>query len=89
MRMANLEQLKMLRENEPFGADDIIGNMCQDEDVYSKDMFEELTRAYLNGSDEFKHGMDKAMTILLWKDMQDIADKIQELLESDSERSAV
>ncbi len=49
-----------------------------DTDVKTIDMFEDLMYAYNNGSEEFKAGIDKACEILLWKNLQEIAEEILE-----------
>ena len=82
-RICNLEQLKKLHKNIPAGAALRMNELLQDEAVKPTDMFEELAGAYLDGSDEFKHGMDRAMNILLWHDMQDVADMIEKLTQEE------
>ena len=78
--ICNLEQLSKLRDNEPKEADNLICKLLTDEEVNCKDMFENLVTAYLKGSDEFRQGIDKACEILLWKNVQEIADMAEQLL---------
>ncbi len=84
-RICNLTQLKKLYDNEPEGTAALIAGLLQDEDVKTTDMFECLAYAYIKGSDEFRRGMDKAMTILLWKNMQDVANEVMELIDEEEE----
>lgn len=51
--------------------------LLMDEDIKTYDMFEELVVAYENGSDEFKAGMDSALSTLIWKDMHELVEHMK------------
>lgn len=52
--------------------------LLMDADITTYDMFEDLVVAYEGGNDDFKAGMNKAMQILIWKNMQELVDYIKE-----------
>lgn len=84
-KICNLEQLERLEKNVPAKADELICDMLLDERVNTTDMFVSLVHEYIGGNDEFRQGMDAALNILLWKDMQEIADAVEQQAEGDKE----
>ncbi len=51
-----------------------------DPEIGTYDMFEDLVCAYTaeNTSDEYRAGMDKVLTILTWKSMEEIAQQMKD-----------
>lgn len=60
-----------------------MAELLMDENVNTFDMFEELLNAYVLGEygddrdEAFRAGLDKACTILLWKNVQEIANEME------------
>ena len=60
-----------------------MAGLLMDENVNTFDMFEELLNAYVLGEygddrdEAFRAGLDKACTILLWKNVQEIANEME------------
>ena len=59
--------------------------MLTDPDISTYDMFEDLVVAYENGNEDFRKGMDKALVILVWRNLPEIAKYMEENCTSDSE----
>lgn len=54
-----------------------ISEMLMDTEIPTYDMFENLVVAYVNGNDDFRKGMDSALTTLVWKNMEEIVDTVK------------
>ena len=59
--------------------------MLMDENISTYDMLEDLVLAYDNGNDDFKAGMDKALGIIIWKDLPDLVKYMQEHCKAEEE----
>ena len=55
-----------------------MSDMLMDDTIPTYDMFEDLVVAYENGNEDFRKGMDKTLTILLWKNMAEICEYMKE-----------
>lgn len=63
-------------------ADEIMCNLLTDPDISVADSFNDLAYRYLNGSEDFKNGMDCVLTILTQLNLTEIAQKV---LDADKE----
>ena len=52
--------------------------MLTDPEISTYDMFEDLVLAYENGNEDFRKGMDKALEILVWTTLPEIAKYAEE-----------
>ena len=52
--------------------------MLTDPDILTYDMFEDLVIAYTNGNTDFRKGIDKALEILIWRNMENLAEYMEE-----------
>lgn len=51
--------------------------MLTDTDIPTYDMFEDLVVAYVNGNEDFRKGMNKALEVLIWKNMEELVKYIK------------
>lgn len=54
-----------------------MSSMLMDEEISTYDMFEDLITAYESGNADFKAGMDKALQILIWKNMEELVEHMK------------
>ena len=48
--------------------------MLTDPDILTYDMFEDLVIAYTENNSDFRKGIDKALEILIWRNMENLAE---------------
>jgi hypothetical protein len=61
---------------DPAKADEVICNLLTDPDVSVHDAFNDIVYRYLKGSEDFKQGIDCALTILTQYNLTEIAQKV-------------
>ena len=71
-----MEEILYKVDHEAVGEE--MSMMLMDTDISTYDMFEDLVVAYKHGGEEFRKGMDKALEVLLWKNMAEIVKHMEE-----------
>lgn len=74
--MTNLEDILYHVDHNEVAEE--IALMLTDQDIPTYDMFEDLVINYDAGSPDFKAGMDKALEIIIWRTVPDLAKYIKE-----------
>lgn len=59
--------------------------MLTDTEISTYDMFEDLVIAYDKGNEDFRKGMDKALEILVWKNLPEIVEHMKKNCIKDGE----
>lgn len=60
--------------------------MLMDTEISTYDMFEDLVVAYDKGNEDFRKGMDKALEILVWKNLPEIIEHMEKYCLKNSEQ---
>lgn len=58
-------------------APEVMSELLTDPATTTYTMYEDLMYAYISGTDEFKAGLDKAVEIMLWYNLQEVSEKVE------------
>lgn len=78
MEMSEMKEMLYHVDHEAVGGEMV--DILMDDDVKTYDMFEDLVTAYTDekADSSFRAGMDKALEILTWMNMNSIAERMQQ-----------